>query len=300
MMLSICIPIYNFDVNPLVSALKAEIETYHLHVEIILIDDASKAEFQKINNKAASEADYYKRLPENIGRSAIRNLFLDRANGDYLLFLDCDGKIISTSFIKDYINYIETNRPNVLYGGRVVDKNKPESSYQLRWNYAQKRENLNVQKRRQAPYLGFQTNNFVIKKTVFESFKFNEKLKNYGYEDLLFAMELKDADIIIEHVDNPIFNNDIETNSVFSSKAAEAAESLAIILKDKNTSDKVSDLKLAIAYKKLQDYKLRRIFNLAFDIAEPFLKSRLHRGNVSLKILDFYKLGILSRNMSKA
>ena len=299
MKLSICIPIYNFDVNALVSSLKNEIETKNLDAEILLLDDASAVEFQKINSKANSSVDQFNILENNIGRSAIRNSFLDLAKGDYLLFLDCDGKIISTNFISDYLEDINANHSDVIYGGRVVDSHIPEKKYQLRWNYAQKRENLSLKKRRHKPYLGFQTNNFVIKKSVFKDFRFDEKLKNYGYEDLLFAMELKAAGVKIQHIDNPIFNNDIETNQVFTGKASEAAESLALILKDVKTKDKVSDLKLTKAYKKVRDYRLQGIFNLSFYLLEPFLKTRLNMGNAHLRILDFYKLGVLSRAMSK-
>ncbi|WP_300675719.1 glycosyltransferase family 2 protein [Soonwooa sp.] len=297
MRLSICIPIHNFDVNNLVSALKSEIETKNLDAEIVLIDDASNAKFQEINSKV--KVDTFEILDQNIGRSAIRNLFLKYVNGDYLLFLDCDGKIISDNFISDYLQAIKLNQPDVIYGGRIVDAQKPEKDFQLRWNYAQKRENLSLNKRIQKQYLGFQTNNFVIKRAVFNVFKFDEKLKNYGYEDLLFAMELKSAGIHIQHIDNPIFNNDIETNSIFTGKAGEAAESLALILKDDKTKDKVADLKLTRAYRQLKNYHLESLFNLSFYVFEPFLKTRLKMGNAHLRILDFYKLGILSRKMSK-
>ncbi|MFN3020053.1 glycosyltransferase family 2 protein [Chryseobacterium sp. TY3] len=299
MKLSICIPIYNFDVNALVASLKSEIETKNLNAEILLLDDASNSEFQKINSTAKSWVDVFNIFENNVGRSAIRNSFLELANGDYLLFLDCDGKIISPNFISDYLEDIGTNHSAVIYGGRVVDSNIPEKKYQLRWNYAQKRENLSLKKRLQKPYLGFQTNNFVIKKSIFRDFRFDEKLKNYGYEDLLFAMELKSAGVKIQHIDNPIFNNDIETNEIFIGKAAEAAESLALILKDSKTKDKVSDLKLTKAYNKLRDYRLQGIFNISFYFLEPFLKARLNMGNSHLRLLDFYKLGVLSRTMSK-
>lgn len=300
MKLSICIPIHNFDVNVLISNLKEEIETRQLDAEILLIDDASKPEFLNINSPAIHSVDFFKSLEENIGRSAIRNLFLKYANGDYLMFLDCDGKIISKNFISDYLEYIQSQQPDVMYGGRTVSRTKPEKTYQLRWNYATKRENLNLKKRQQRPYLGFQTNNFVIKKEIFKKFRFDEKLKNYGYEDLLFAMELKAANIHIRHLENPIFNNDIESNIVFTSKAAEAAQNLACILKDPKTKDKVVDLRLSKAYQKLNNFYLDILFNLCFYIVEPFLKARLKTGKAHLRILDFYKLGILSREMSKA
>jgi len=47
MKISVCIPVYNFDVRELVTALNREIHTYTLDAEIILIDDASEYAFRK-------------------------------------------------------------------------------------------------------------------------------------------------------------------------------------------------------------------------------------------------------------
>ena len=49
MKLSICIPVYNFDVRGLVFDLKREIENHRMNAEIILIDDASKESFNTLN-----------------------------------------------------------------------------------------------------------------------------------------------------------------------------------------------------------------------------------------------------------
>jgi hypothetical protein len=49
MKLSICIPIYNFDVNDLVNDLNDQIVSQNLDAKIILIDDASDAEFVQKN-----------------------------------------------------------------------------------------------------------------------------------------------------------------------------------------------------------------------------------------------------------
>lgn len=299
MRLSICIPVYNFDVNALVIDLKKQITDNNLNVEILLIDDASNDHFLHLNAQAFSIANFTKKLEKNIGRSAIRNLFLKFDVGNYLLFLDCDGRVIKDDFLESYISEIKLSNPKVIYGGRVASKENNNPQYALRWNYATKRENLSVEQRRLKPYLSFQTNNFVIKREVLQRLQFNEKLKNYGYEDLLFSMELKDAKIDISHIDNPIFNNDIETNAVFTEKAGQSAKSLAIILKDQNTADKVSDLRIVGIYFKLKNSGFLRLFNLFFKIGKASIRQKLERGVSSLHCLDIYKLGILSEELKK-
>lgn len=302
MKLSICIPIYNFDVRQLVGDLLMQISELAYHIEIILIDDGSKEEFIILNKQIEYKVTQFVYLSENVGRSKVRNLFLNYATGDYFLFLDCDGKVISDHFIKAYIESIIKVSPDVIYGGRIVSQTQVSADYLLRWNFSQQRENLPVKKRLFAPYLCFQTNNFVVKKSIFEQFQFNEKLNQYGYEDLLFAMDLKQAQVPIFHIDNPILNDDVETNSVFIDKSRQAAESLALILQDPENKEKLKNLKLAKAYFHLQKYHLSFFYDVFFRVSQSFILKKLKSGNSSLRLLDLYKLGHLIksvRNQSK-
>lgn len=58
MMLSICIPIYNFDVNRLIKSLSKEIIGNNLKAEIVLIDDASDEKFKTINEEECNKFKY--------------------------------------------------------------------------------------------------------------------------------------------------------------------------------------------------------------------------------------------------
>ena len=125
-MLSVCIPVYNFDVTELIFDIRNQINTDDLDAEIIFIDDASQEEMRQRNEIVKSLTDHYILLEKNIGRSKIRNLFLKYSKSDYLLFLDCDGKIITKGFIKNYINFINNHHPDVVYGGRTVNESQPD------------------------------------------------------------------------------------------------------------------------------------------------------------------------------
>ena len=122
MKISVCIPVYNFDVRELVNSLSKEITNAELNAEIILIDDASTKDFVKVNKSLKEVANLFIFLKKNIGRSAIRNLFLKYASGDFLLFLDCDAKIISEKFLKNYLQFINENKESKLvFVGFVVE-----------------------------------------------------------------------------------------------------------------------------------------------------------------------------------
>ncbi len=300
MMLSVCIPVYNFDVRELIADIRSQINTDNLDAEIIFIDDASQENIRQRNNDVRSLTDQYILLEKNIGRSKIRNLFLKYSKSDYLLFLDCDGKIISNQFIKNYINFIANDNPDVVYGGRKVDENQPDSDYGLRWKFAIERENLPVAVRKKSPYLDFQTNNFIVRKSVLQSHPFDETISQYGYEDLIFAKDLFKSKIRIEHIDNPIYNNDVETNEVFLKKADLSAKSLAHLIKTDVDVRKSSNIKLAKAYILLKKTGGIFIYKMFYKISKPFIIRKLLSGKATLKVLDVYKLGQLIDYMNKS
>lgn len=300
MKLSICIPVYNFDVRELVFDLKKEIESHAVESEIILIDDASKEEFKRVNQVLTEDVSHFIFLEENIGRSRIRNLFLDYSTGEYLLFLDCDGKITHENFLLQYIQCIQQNtETQVVYGGRKVLEDVPGKEYYLRWKFAVERENLPLEQRRKKSYLSFQTNNFVIKKEILQKVLFNPDFRQYGYEDLLFAMDLKYDNIKIDHIDNPILNNDLEKNEIYLHKVEESVGSLSAMIRDKNLRSKLSEVKLVKIYYKLDKMPFKTVFSGLFRIGERYVKKKLLKGNINLRYLDFYKLGLLIRKMKQ-
>lgn len=298
MKLSICIPVYNFDVRELVFDLKKEIDSQNIDAEIILIDDASKEECKQVNQEIQNNIHQFIFLEKNIGRSRIRNLFLQYASGEFLLFLDCDGKIVGGSFLKKYIHFIQEHpKTQIMYGGRKVLNSATDSDHYLRWKFAVERENLSVEQRKEKPYISFQTNNFVIRKEILENVNFNPEFQKYGYEDLLFAMDLKTAHIKIDHIDNPILNNDLESNCVYLGKVEESVESLSHMLKDEKLSAKLAEVKLVRIYNKLKNTPFKVILEMLFAIGEGSIKRKLSKGNVNLRYLDMYKLGLLFRKM---
>lgn len=299
MKLSVCIPVFNFDINELIQDLQNQIKLDNLDAEIILIDDASDEEFSRINGGLETEVRKFVWLDHNVGRSKIRNLFLKYSQSEYLLFLDCDGKIIRRDFLKTYFDFIDKKQSDVVFGGRKVSAIKPSDEYGLRWKFATERENLPVSQRVKAPYLDFQTNNFVVKKSILQQVPFNEGITQYGYEDLVFSKDLYDHQIKIDHIDNPIFNNDVETNAVFLSKADQSARSLAQLINTDKNFNRVSQIRLTKAYLIMKKTGTIYIYRLIYKLLKSRIEKKLLTGNASLKALDFYKLGQLIGYMNK-
>lgn len=290
-MLSICIPIYNFDVRPLVAALGKQMNTMSHELELILIDDASDIRYKELNESSCNPYNYIK-LPTNIGRASIRNLFLEYARFPNLLFLDCDSLIIDDDFLMNYIKKIESSEEPIICGGRVYQSEAPGKNKMLRWKYGYRKESQPAEVRKQAPNHSFMTNNFVVKKHLLEKIRFDERLKAYGHEDTLFGYELLKANIRISHINNPVDNGDIEDNQLFLEKTEKGLENLALINEYMHHDPQLIDMvKLLRTAKKVESLKMQWLVLLIFNILKKPMRYTFLHGLISLLIFDFYKLG---------
>jgi glycosyltransferase involved in cell wall biosynthesis len=297
-MISVCIPVYNFDVTDLVYELLKQITPMNIPIEIIVIDDCS--ENFKVENQRLEQSVKYIELSENIGRAKIRNRFLEYAKYEYMLFLDCDSLMVKDEFLLRYLDALK-KEPNVICGGRIYPK-KPSRNKMLSWKHGVHKESKPAHFRELNPNKSFMTNNFVVSKTCLNRIKFDERISEYGHEDTLFGYELAKKNIEIMHIDNPVLNGDIETNDVFLNKTKQGVVNLVHILKfveyDKMFIENVSLLNY---YSKSKSF--RGVHSFLFKLFKYPIHYFLKKGYVNLKLFDFYKLGVLieykSQNFKK-
>lgn len=288
--LSVCIPIYNSDVRTLVNSLCTQIEAVsEAQIDIILIDDASDPAYKVLHQFTASFVRLI-HLPLNIGRAQIRNLFLQHTNAQYLLFIDGDSTIQDPHFIEKYCAYLAAQQIEVLVGASVYQRDKPALQNRLRWKYSTQRESLNFKQRSGAEYAGFKTNNFVIRRDVLERFPFDERLTGYGHEDTLLGLQLTANGVRVAHIDNPVWNLKLDTNTEFLSKTDSALKNLLWLEKMYPAlplHDTIHLLRLHVILKKNLFLKyLMDLLLLAMPILTPILKS----GFGPLFVFDAYRL----------
>jgi hypothetical protein len=289
-MLSILIPVFNFDVTELVNELLLQCNDQKVPFEIRVYDDHStNTHLLASNNKLESlPSVVYKKLPENLGRSAIRNLLANEAKYTSLLFLDCDSAIQQKSFIGEYINHL--NKADVIYGGRDYEKNPPaDHKKYFRWFYGINREQINAQQRAKKPYHSFMTNNFLIKKEVYQSIQLDESIKGYGHEDTLFGIELEKKEISITHIDNPLTHIGLEDVTEFLEKTKQGLKNLFIINRKHDLTQKVKLLKY---HNILANTGMQQTFLNWFLKKESSLVSNLLSDKPSLGKFDIFKLGL--------
>jgi len=285
-MLSILIPLFRFDPLSLVNQLKKQCEALTLDYEIVCMDDASGPDFEKILHRLEDLSNVRViRLPENIGRSKIRNRLVDEARYDKLLFLDSDGMPHDEYFIENYLE--NRKKADVICGGRSYSPTPPEDpDLWLHWHYGSKREVIPASLRNEQGWLGFQTNNFMAKKELFSAVRFNEEIRTYGHEDTLFGQDCKKAKFTIQHIENPAVHIGLEQKEEFLKKMNAAVTNLVKLQKrgvkiHTKLSKKASALQYSIWLPLVQ---------IGLIFIRPLIKLNIKRQRPFLTLLDVQKL----------
>lgn len=285
-MISVCIPVFNFNVTALVEEIVKQSLQLDVPIEIVIIDDCS-SDFKTENKRLAQKVKYIE-LSENIGRAKIRNRFLEHVEYDFLLFLDCDSLVVKEDFLVKYLEALE-KKPKVICGGRIYPE-KPARNKMLSWKYGIHKESKPAEDRKINPNKSFMTNNFVVSKACLNSIMFDERITKYGHEDTLFGYKLAQENIEITHIDNPVLNGDIETNEVFLQKTKYGLLNLIHILNFLDyDKDFIRNVSLLNYYQKTKAFRGAQY--LVYQIIKKPLYYFLKKGYVNLKLFDFYKLG---------
>ncbi|MDI3526991.1 MAG: hypothetical protein PWR03_1174 [Tenuifilum sp.] len=299
-MISVCIPVYNFDVTELVNELLAQANRINYPIEILLFDDHSHSYFRKKNEPLGLNSKVnYLEFDFNIGRSKIRNRLADVASGQWLLFLDCDVMVDDPNYLKRYID----NLPNakVICGGRKYGPKPFRPELLLRWKYGVYRECKSAYIRQMTPYSSFISGNFVIETETFQNIRFNEELSGYGHEDTLLGIDLKRNQVDILHIDNPTIHMGLDSCKEFIEKTEQGVSNLAKILQMTPCMRKELEKSITL----LKVFRFLRMIGLLLPLRwiskvyTPFIRQNLCSKRPSILIMDLYKLTILARLYTK-
>jgi glycosyltransferase involved in cell wall biosynthesis len=279
--ISILIPVYNWDVTDFIHALHGQLTKENIEFEIVVFDDGSffpqKEDVNKLSNV------FYSVLETNVGRSKCRNLLAEKARYNWMLFLDGDSLPENDTFISEYVQ-IEKEENSVYCGGRTYAPQPENKEYSLHWTYGSQRETKeNNQK-------GFQSNNFLIHKSVFENILFDESIVGYGHEDTLFGIQIKEKGYSIRKISAPLRHIGLDDNQAFLDKTKVGVKNLRKIYSEGKIRSKHSKL---IEYDRSLPLKkwVMPLLNVGYY---PLYLLAKHRNN--LKALDLLKLIWFNRN----
>lgn len=292
-MLSILLPSYNNYCLPLVKELQRQASAIEgLQYEVVVADDGGTDLSVKKQNADINELPCCRYIirEKNVGRAAIRNFLASQAQYDWLLFLDSDVKIVSEGFLAQYLSAIHSltsSEPTVVDGGITVCGDRKQMRRNLRFWYEYTSQSAHTaDKRSQRPHHHIHTANLLVPRMVMQERGFDERFIRYGYEDVLFGKSLKERNIRVLHVDNPVGLDKFDTNLAFVHKTEEALETLHFFSSELEGYNGILEMA-----NKLHRWHLQWIVKLWHRIFYPMEKLNLISRHPSLTIFNLYKLG---------
>ena len=293
--LSILIPVYNDCAVPLVRRLSSQACAVDgLRYEILVVDDGSTDAAMIVRNKAVDGIPrcHYVALPRHGCRAAMRNDMARQARYEWRLMVDARLKVVADDFILRYLG--SGARPgDVVCGGVVVDGGECSARLyreNLRFRYEKREErNHSVGARLKEPYKAFRTTNFFHHRSVLERVPYDERIKGYGYEDVMLGKALAEAGVRVLCIDNPVAYTSFEGNAAYLGKMEEALRTLAAF-----SDELVGYSPLLSALGLVSRLRLGWALRLWHAAAAKAERACLVGRRPSLLVFKLYKLGYLA------
>ena len=200
-LISIIIPVYNleeyiqFNIDNMLS------QTYE-NIEVIYVDDGSSDSSAQII-KAAAQNDsrikyYYK---ENGGVSSARNLGIEKAAGEYIMFVDGDD-LINKRAVEIYYDSLKKNNTDISYSD-MNETHDAFSSAQPPETYNDSRISIDKIIEKQYLIVGYSVCGKLFKSSLISDLRFNTEYK-IG-EDTIFMSHVLCGMPEISFVDVPLY-----------------------------------------------------------------------------------------------
>lgn len=295
-MLSILIPIYNFDIQILVHDLLHQARQLHIPFEILIEDDASTQEGVCSGNYslvAEPEVTYFQNV-ENKGRARVLNHLVAAANYPNLLFLDANAGMKHSNFISQYVQYVRIHsameKPFVVSGGVAYRDMIPDANYRLRWKYGLVREQKTAATRNINPYRSFTSFNLLIEKSVFQTCRFDEDSDVRCFVDTFFGEQLRKNKIPVTHIDNEMYLDGLDTNEGYLAQVERNLDNLhQLVQEGKANENFVQNNRLLTTFFRLKKLHCVGLVGFILKLLKPVLRYFVLQ-TYSIRALDLYKL----------
>ena len=283
--LSILIPNYNNVCVELVRVLQQQAAALGIDYEIIVADDASPQKDTITLNQPINELPRCRYIIKNTnsGSAATRNYLGQQSQYHWLLFLDCDITIPDDHFLE---RYMADTHEGVVNGGICIIEDDT-LSHNLRYIYEKDAEPAHAAEKRQAnKYHEFRSTNFMIEREVFVACPFDERFTRSGYEDVLFGKMLKQQQVPVTHIDNPVMMTEFESNPDYVTKIERSMRTLYTFRQELKGYSRILTFDDGIHISAIRS--LIRLWHRVFGNME---RRKLCGHSPILKLFSLYRLG---------
>lgn len=286
-MLSILIPTYDHTCYALVQDLHEQAEQLGIPYEIIVAEDGSRSQVDIIANHKITELSHCQHMVRktNVGLANTRNELATMAKYDWLIIIDSDAMVEKKDFLSTYYHHI--GKAEVVVGGLYHPAENHNPNVTLRYNYEKKADlHRSAAERGRHPYRQLSCFNVMLYKPTFMQILFDKTCREYGYEDVLFGVELEKRGISILHIDNPLMHTGLDTNEVFLHKSETALRTL------KRLNGKMERHSLVNqTLERFRRLHLAWAIKGCYHLFRPILRWNLLSQHPSLFLFSIYKLG---------
>jgi len=284
-MLSVLIPVFNYNIKVLVKSLISQ-SIDPSKFEIIVCDDSSNQRNICLENEdyCQREGVTYLKNYENIGRTETRAYLASQAQFKYLLFIDADMRIDDLDFCKKISRCLSHQ---IIFGGIDYAHKPQQESQLLRWYYGKCRESRNLVQRQKQVYQSIVSGCFVIEKSCFLRISQSLQGNQYGM-DTLFSYLIEQEGISVRHIDNPAVHMGLESCSVFLRKTRQGIDTLIDLSCNKRIPKDYR--KLQKVFLLLQKLRLEKLFSYLFSKGQYWMESRIRKFPSQLIWFDLYRI----------
>lgn len=205
--ISVIIPTYNREKiikKVIQSTLK---QTYH-NIEVIVIDDGSTDNTEKVVKKIKDNRLKYIKLDKNMGVCNARNEGIKNAQGKYIAFQDSDNIFYSYKLEKQLDNLIK-NKTDMNYCQVAIINGKEKMIFPNEETEHNLLHNSVLDELCKGNFID--TNTILIKKEVIDKYLFDQKTASCEDYDLLLRLS---PNIKISHTKEVLVDNIIQNNSI--------------------------------------------------------------------------------------
>ena len=278
--LSVLIPYYKDDPTALLHALLSQ-TTEQSNVEVLIYDDGTgDADLNAkvcAAVKSAHSSVHLMIAHENKGRSAARNALQENAKADWVLFLDADMRPVSHRFLSDYVELIDAEMADVIFGGFTVPEKADSADQELHRALSEVSDCLSLAARQAAGPQFVASSNLAVRKAVLDVEGFDDGFTGWGWEDSEWAARIAKRFELI-HADIPALHLGLESTDTLLRRFKTSGHNyVRFTEKHPDIAKTLSLFKISQKLRKMPGQKLMR----------PFLKLAVKLNLMPLKIRLF-------------